>query len=122
MCAGVPIKCKQIMDAKVRLSAECIYEREKGAEVDGDLRATNSYARGPGGVSESTALCLQVHPFCYQMYKSSVCFVTCFIVLAWNRFIFTWWGTVRFFSSHHLARPIHHSAQASMHTGLQRHC
>ena len=40
---------------------------------------------------------MQVHPFCYQIYKSSVCFVTSFIVLAWNHFIFTWWGTVRSF-------------------------
>ncbi|CAK0748964.1 hypothetical protein CVIRNUC_001874 [Coccomyxa viridis] len=49
---GVPIKCKQIMDAKV-------------------------------------------HPFVYQIYKSSVCFLTSFIVLAWNwPAKFTWWGTV----------------------------
>ena len=38
---------------------------------------------------------VQVHPFVYQIYKSSVCFLTSFIVLAWNwPAKFTWWGTV----------------------------
>lgn len=37
---------------------------------------------------------LQVDPLAYQCYKSFVCFATSFLVLTYNHFQFTWWGSV----------------------------
>lgn len=37
---------------------------------------------------------LQVDPLAYQCYKSLVCFLTSWLVLTYNQFRFTWWGTV----------------------------
>ena len=37
---------------------------------------------------------LQVDPLAYQCYKSLVCFLTSWLVLTYNHFRFTWWGTV----------------------------
>lgn len=36
----------------------------------------------------------QVDPLAYQFYKSLVCFSTSWLVLTYNPFRFTWWGTV----------------------------
>lgn len=36
----------------------------------------------------------KVDPLAYQCYKSLVCFLTSWLVLTYNHFSFTWWGTV----------------------------
>ncbi|CAL8461758.1 g1289 [Coccomyxa elongata] len=36
----------------------------------------------------------KVDPLAYQCYKSLVCFLTSWLVLTYNHFRFTWWGTV----------------------------
>ena len=65
---------------------------------------------------------MQVHPFVYQIYKSSVCFLTSFIVLAWNwPAKFTWWGTVSISAnaSHpELPCPCMASTSAMLHSAL----
>ena len=38
--------------------------------------------------------CMQVDPFCYQVYKSFTCCITSLLILTYTPFKFTYWGIV----------------------------
>lgn len=87
---AVPIKCKQILDAKVRVLPEGTAMHERLCIVLSDYRERWD----AGAIVDSIGWLLQVDPFCYQVYKSFTCCITSFLILTYTPFRFTYWGIV----------------------------